>query len=165
MLPSTSYLKLFSSSWKFFRNEAVTPRGAASVLCRMLPFERWTLTLPGNKKFFLIQHFFSNVNNSTVISEPESEQWRDILPILLPIFFRDAPDIRPFLISGIWSDARTPYRISGKAGYRISGQISGWCLADLIIYLVFLQIRQEKICTKINLLLLDHAFFSFCKSL
>jgi hypothetical protein len=50
--------------------------------------------------------------------------------------------IRPFLISGtrIRPDTRLPCRISGKAGYRISG----YCLADPIIYLVFLQIRQEK---------------------
>jgi small nuclear ribonucleoprotein (snRNP)-like protein len=45
---------------------------------------------------------------------------------------RDAPDIRPFLISGIRPDTRLPCRISG------------YCLADPIIDLVFLQIRQEK---------------------
>jgi hypothetical protein len=42
---------------------------------------------------------------------------------------RDAPDIRPdipaFLISGIRPDTKLVSRISSKAGYRISGRISG----------------------------------------
>jgi hypothetical protein len=33
--------------------------------------------------------------------------------------------IRPFLISSIRPDTRLPCRISSKAGYRISGPISG----------------------------------------
>jgi hypothetical protein len=74
--------------------------------------------------------------------------------------------IRPFLISGIRPDTRLSCRISGKAGYRISGRISGKCLADPIIYLVFLQIRQEKNCTKIKLVnVRHHALFNVCKRL
>jgi hypothetical protein len=57
--------------------------------------------------------------------------------------------IRPFLISCIRPDTKLPCRISGKAGYRMSGRISGYCLADPIIYLIFLHIRQKKFTHKL----------------
>jgi hypothetical protein len=64
--------------------------------------------------------------------------------------FRDAPDIRPdnpaFFDIRYPAGYHLPCRISGKAGYRISG----YCLADPIINLVFLHIRLQKIYTQIT---------------
>jgi uncharacterized protein YmfQ (DUF2313 family) len=63
------------------------------------------------------------------------------------------PDIRPDNPAFFYIRYPAGYQItltdtvSSKAGYRISG----YCLADPIIYLVFLHIRLQKIYTQINL--------------
>jgi hypothetical protein len=66
--------------------------------------------------------------------------------------------IRPFLISCIRPDTKLVSRISGKALYRISG----YCIAGVINSLFFLQIRQEKICTQIDLVTGTRSCFVLC---
>jgi hypothetical protein len=72
---------------------------------------------------------------------------------------RDAPDIRPDNLA--FFDIRYP------AGYQIAlPDIHLFSYRYLIIYLVFLQIRQEKVCTKYNLATtVDHVSFNVCKKL
>jgi hypothetical protein len=75
--------------------------------------------------------------------QPRKERPPRMMRGIPTVRISDAPDIRPdnpaFYIAGIRPDTRLPCRISG------------YCLADPIIYLVFLQIRKEqKFAQKLN---------------